>query len=72
MKMLYNHSGAYSIAVPGEVYGMYKAWQRYGRLPWRYLVQPAIKLAEEHTVSTLLAKYIAANRWLIHKFPVIR
>ena len=38
-------SGGLSIAVPGEVHGMYRAWQQYGSLPWEQLVQPAIDLA---------------------------
>ena len=40
-----NHVGAKSIGVPGTVAGLYLAHQRYGRLPWAILVQPAIDLA---------------------------
>jgi len=32
--------------VPGEVRGYYEAWQVYGRLPWKQLVQPAIDKAK--------------------------
>ncbi|CAN4097256.1 unnamed protein product [Withania somnifera] len=38
-------SGALSIAVPGEIAGLYKAWKQYGKLPWRRLVKPAAHLA---------------------------
>ena len=31
--------------MPGEVRGQHDAWKRYGRLPWKQLVQPAIDLA---------------------------
>ena len=39
--------GGRAIAVPGEVKGMHQASQRYGRLPWRELVEPAIRLARD-------------------------
>lgn len=41
-----NHIGAKSIGVPGTVAGLYLAHQKYGRLSWADLVQPAIDLAE--------------------------
>jgi len=37
--------GGLSIAVPGEVRGLYDAWTKYGWLQWKQLVQPAIDLA---------------------------
>ncbi|KAL3337871.1 hypothetical protein AABB24_030160 [Solanum stoloniferum] len=38
-------SGVLSIAVPGEIAGLYNAWKQYGKLPWRRLVRPAAHLA---------------------------
>ncbi|CAK9166968.1 unnamed protein product [Ilex paraguariensis] len=38
-------SGALSVAVPGELAGLHKAWKQYGKLPWNRLVSPAEHLA---------------------------
>jgi gamma-glutamyltranspeptidase/glutathione hydrolase len=42
-----NHIGALSVGVPGTVAGLYLAHQKYGKLPWADLVQPAIEIAED-------------------------
>ncbi|MDH4124949.1 MAG: gamma-glutamyltransferase [Gammaproteobacteria bacterium] len=39
-------------AVPGTVAGLYLAHQRFGKLPWRRLVEPAIELARNGIVVT--------------------
>lgn len=41
------HIGEGSVAVPGLVAGLEYAHARFGRLPWRTLVEPAVALAEE-------------------------
>ncbi len=41
-----NHIGLKSVGVPGTVSGLYLAHGKYGKLPWKKLVQPAIDLAE--------------------------
>lgn len=40
-----NHFGLKSVGVPGTVAGLWKAHQKYGKLPWSELVQPAIDIA---------------------------
>lgn len=38
-------SGPLSIAVPGELAGLYEAWKQHGKLPWKRLVRGAENLA---------------------------
>ena len=39
--------GPMAPAVPGTVAAMYQAWQRFGSLPWKDLLQPAQQLASK-------------------------
>ncbi|KAL4644228.1 hypothetical protein ACB092_02G149000 [Castanea dentata] len=71
--------GALSIAVPGELAGLYKAWKQHGRLPWNRLVRPAERLAHwdlrYHHFSTprclLQAGNICRNEKLAHTLKKI-
>lgn len=40
-----NRIGVLSAGIPGTVAGLYYAHKKYGRIPWKKLVQPAIQLA---------------------------
>lgn len=54
------NAGALSMGVPGDIAGLHAAWLKYGRLPWKTLFQPAIKLAKNgFVVSPTLGNYIA-------------
>ena len=39
--------GGLAVAVPGEIAGLAAALRRYGKLSWRQVMQPAIRLARE-------------------------
>ena len=43
-------TGGLAAAVPGELAGLYLAWQRHGALPWARLVQPAAQMADDGIV----------------------
>ena len=54
--------GPLSAGVPGEVKGFKKAHDKFGKLPWRDLVEPSIKLASEgFYVTEALAESIQKN-----------
>ncbi|MTI39928.1 gamma-glutamyltransferase [Fulvivirga lutimaris] len=40
-----NHFSAKAIGVPGTVAGLYKAHEKFGKLSWQEVVQPAVELA---------------------------
>lgn len=65
--------GALSMGVPGEIAGLYEAWKRYGRLSWKPLFEPAIKLARGgFVVAPYLGKAIASHSSMILKDPGLR
>lgn len=45
----YSHKG---VAVPGTVKGLYEIHRQYGRLPWRQVVEPAVRLAADGLTVT--------------------
>ena len=40
-------TGGLAIAVPAQIAGFWAAWKKYGRVPWRQLIQPTIDLARD-------------------------
>jgi gamma-glutamyltranspeptidase / glutathione hydrolase len=65
-----HHRSGRAVGVPGTVAGLYLAWQEHGKLPWKQLVGPAIRLARDGILVTddmersLLE--MRANRWGEH------
>ena len=47
-----NHNSLKTVGVPGTVAGLYMAHQKYGKLPWKELVQPSIDLAKNGFVMS--------------------
>ncbi|KAL2251136.1 UNVERIFIED_CONTAM: Glutathione hydrolase 3 [Sesamum indicum] len=67
------YQGALSMGVPGELAGLHTAWLKYGRMRWRTLFEPAIKLAKDgFTVRAYLGASIAENAKKIMADPGLR
>ncbi|CAL1536406.1 unnamed protein product [Lymnaea stagnalis] len=65
--------GNLSIAVPAEIKGYWAAHQKYGRLPWKELFQPAIKMAAEGFVVPIgLHKAIIDAKQLLETEPSLK
>ena len=62
--------GYLASGVPGSVRGLYLAHQKYGKLPWKDLLQPAIRLAEKgFRMPYELAHSLERRRKIFLKFP---
>jgi gamma-glutamyltranspeptidase/glutathione hydrolase/leukotriene-C4 hydrolase len=65
--------GGLSIAVPGELKGMWELHQKYGKLPWKDLFQPVIDLCRNgHEVTEYLARVLSRKKDDIKAIPSLR
>lgn len=65
-----NVMGATAVAVPGAVAGMDMAHKHFGRMPWKDLVTPAAKLADEGLLVDWYTTLVtAANARVLSKDP---
>ena len=57
--------GGRSVGVPGEMRLLEAAYRKHGKLPWKSLFAPAIKLAEEgFSISSRLATLLQSEQYL--------
>jgi len=61
--------GALAAGVPGSVAGLYEMHRRFGRLPWRDVVAPAIALARAHVVDNARHNAIRRSEIDLARFP---
>ncbi|THD67141.1 gamma-glutamyltransferase family protein [Phenylobacterium sp.] len=67
-KGLINSYGAVSVSVPGAVDAWWTLHQRFGKLPWKDLFQPAIRHAEEGApVVQNVAFYVGSSERIFNK-----
>lgn len=65
--------GGLSIAVPAELKGMWELHKKYGKLPWKEIFQPVIKLCREgHEVTEYLATVLSFKEKSIFEEPTLR
>jgi len=65
--------GYRSCGVPGTVRGLWKAHKKYGRLSWKKLLQPAIRLAQEgFLLDAYRARLFNAFKDSLAKFPATK
>jgi gamma-glutamyltranspeptidase/glutathione hydrolase len=66
-------TGPLSVGVPGSVAGMFEAHRKFGRLPWRELLAPAIRLAREgYLLDPARSRQIALGAERLARFPASR
>ncbi len=62
--------GPWASGVPGTPAGLYLAWSKYGRRPWRSLVAPAIRYAQDgFSVNEDLAAAVDQSKDKLKAFP---
>uniref|UniRef100_A0A182Q6K4 Gamma-glutamyltransferase n=1 Tax=Anopheles farauti TaxID=69004 RepID=A0A182Q6K4_9DIPT len=64
--------GGLAIAVPGEVKGYWEMHQKYGRLAWKELVEPTVRLCREgHLVTGYLERILKGREQRIRNEPTL-
>ena len=59
--------------MPGNIIGLYAAWEKFGRVPWKDLFQPSIDMARNGIyVSSHLQDSIGDNKEDLYENPGLR
>lgn len=65
-------SGGLSVAIPGELLGYWEAHQRFGKLDWKELFQPAIDLCKKGSIiNKYLENYMKSKESIIKEEPTL-
>ncbi|HSE27989.1 MAG TPA: gamma-glutamyltransferase [Gemmatimonadales bacterium] len=66
-------TGHLAVGVPGAVAGLAEQHRRFGRLPWREVIEPAIRLAADgFVVDEYRMRSIDSDRFRLSLFPASR
>lgn len=66
-------TGPLSVGVPGSVAGLFAAHHKFGRLPWREVLAPAVTLAREgYVLDPLRSHQLALQAGRLARFPASR
>ncbi|XP_033217488.1 glutathione hydrolase 1 proenzyme-like isoform X2 [Belonocnema kinseyi] len=64
--------GGLSVAIPGELLGYWEAHQRFGKLDWKELFQPAIDLCKKGSIiNEYLESYMMSKEAVIKEEPTL-
>lgn len=64
--------GGLAVGVPGEMRGLFLAWQRHGRLPWSDVLAPVIALCHNgFEVTGSNAAAVLTNREFLERDPIL-
>lgn len=65
--------GILSVAVPGELKGYAEMHKKYGRTPWKTLIQPTISLCRSgHVVTSYLDRVLLQKENAIYESPTLK
>src|SRR5437867_1096048 len=66
-------TGHLAVGVPGSVAGMFAAQRKFGRLSWKEVLAPAIRLAQDgHEIDAARSGQLAAGAERLARFPASR